>query len=102
PECFFMSGNDPMYPGLYQSDATFVALPATLWTGGPAPNCAAQGAFIEAKVISLDGPDGGEIALWEENVDATQTTKRFSVPVGTSNGTNRFTVSEGVITPDGP
>ena len=44
PECFYMSDNDPvLYPGLYQSDATFAALPATLCAGGPAPNCALVG-----------------------------------------------------------
>src|SRR5262249_48799217 len=69
PECFFMSSGDPLYPGLFGSDATFVALPATLWTGGPAPNCAAQGAYIEAQVISVSGPAGGEISFWEENED---------------------------------
>jgi len=102
PECFFMRGDDPLYPGLFQSDATFVSLPATLWTGGPAPNCAAAGAYVEAQVISVSGPAGGEIGLWQENEDATQTTKLLTIPVDTNGGTNRFNVSEGVLTPDGP
>ena len=100
PECLFMSDGDPLYPSLYQSDATFVALPATLWTGGPAPNCAAKGAYIEAKMISVNGPEGGEIGFWQENEEATQTTKLFSLRTGTSNGTNRFNVSEGVTVPE--
>jgi len=95
PECFFMSDNYPeLYPGLYQSDATFAALPATLCAGGPAPNCAALGTYIEARLVSVTGPKGGEIGFWQENEDATETTKVFSVPSGTSS-TNRFNVSEG-------
>jgi hypothetical protein len=102
-----MSDNDDMYPGLYQTDATFVVLPATLWTGGPAPNCPAQGSYIELRLVSVTGPAGGKIDLWQENEDATATTKLFSLPVGTSNSTNRYNISEGdvgqgVSTPDGP
>lgn len=95
PECFFMSDNEPdLYPGLYQSDATFAALPATICAGGPAPNCAALGTYIEARMVSVTGPAGGEIGFWQEDEDATVTTKVFSVPSGTTS-TNRFNVSEG-------
>jgi hypothetical protein len=99
PECFFMSDGDPLYPNLYSSDATFAALPATLDTGGPAPNCAAQGAYLVAQIISVTGPEGGKIDFWQENVDATATTKVFSIPVGTTNSINRFNISEGVVSP---
>lgn len=95
PECFFMSDNEPdLYPGLYQSDATFAALPATICAGGPAPNCASLGSFIEARLVSVSGPTGGEISFWQENEDASETTKVFSVAAG-GTGTNRFNVSEG-------
>lgn len=106
--CFFMDDNDPvLYPGLYQSDVTLVSLPATLWTGGPAPGAAAQGAYIEAVMKSVEGPAGGEIGFWLENDDASASTEIFSIPVGTKNGTNQFNVTEGdpgygVDTPDGP
>ena len=95
PECFFMSDNYPdLYPGLYQSDATFAALPATLCAGGPAPNCASLGSYIEARMVSVTGPKGGEIGFWQEDEDATVTEKVFSVPSGTIS-TNHFNVSEG-------
>lgn len=100
PECFFMNDGDPLYPGLYQSDATFVALPATIWTGGPAPNCAATNAYLEGKMVYVTGPAGGEISLWEENEDASATTKLFTQPVGTFTGTNRFNISEGITYPE--
>ena len=103
PACFFMSDNDPdLYPNLYQVEVGFAALPATLWTGGPAPNAAAPGAYIEVKVISVAGPPGGSIGFWEENEEMTETIRRFSIPSGTSGSTNRFNVSEGITTPDGP
>jgi hypothetical protein len=105
--CFFMADGDPLYPGYYQSDVTLVSLPATLWTGGPAPGCAAQGAYIEAILKSVTGPNNGELGFWEENDDGTETTKLFGVPVGTTDSTNRFNLTEGdvgvgVDTPDGP
>ena len=105
--CFFMPDTDPLYPGFYQSDVTLVSLPATLWTGGPAPGCAAQGAYIEAILKSVSGPPGGEIGFWVENEDGTTTTETFAVPVGTTDSTNRFNLTEGeegigVDTPDGP
>jgi hypothetical protein len=105
--CFFMPDTDPLYPGLYQSDVTLVALPATLWTGGPAPGCAAQGAYIEAIVKSVTGPPGGEMGFWLESEDGITTTELFTVPIGTSDGTNQFNLTEGepgigVDTPDGP
>ncbi len=105
--CFFMPNDDPLYAGFYNSDVTLVSLPATLWTGGPAPGCAAQGAYIEAILRSVTGPAGGEIGFWVEGVDGTTTTEMFAVPVGMTDSTNRFNLTEGdegigVDTPDGP
>src|SRR5262245_17733504 len=72
--CFFMSDDDPdLYPHLFQVEVGFSALPATLWTGGPAPGAAAQGSYIEARLVSVGGPDGGEIGFWEQNEEATVT-----------------------------
>jgi len=101
PACFFMNRNFPaLYPDLFQTDVTFAALPGTLWTGGPAPDAAAPNAFIEAKIISVEGPPGGELGFWQENEDGSETTKRFGIPVGTTNSTNRFEVSEGITFPE--
>jgi hypothetical protein len=105
--CFFMTDTDPLYPNYYQSDVTLVSLPATLWTGGPAPGCAAQGAYIETILKSVAGPPGGVIGFWQENDDGTGTTEIFEVPIGTTGGTNRFNLTEGEVgagvdTPDGP
>jgi hypothetical protein len=102
PACFFMDNTDPLYPDLYSVEVSLTALPATLWTGGPAPGAAAQGAFLEVKVHSVSGPTGGEISFWEENEEATESVRRFAIPVGTSNATNRFNISEGFDTPSGP
>ena len=101
PACFFMNSNLPaLYPNLYQSDVTFASLPGTLWTGGPAPGAAAAGAFIVARIISVSGPQGGELGFWQEDEDATTTAKRFAIPVGTTNGSNRFDISEGITFPE--
>ncbi|HMP81805.1 MAG TPA: hypothetical protein PKA41_03765 [Verrucomicrobiota bacterium] len=101
PSCFFMTDNDPfLYPGLYHSDVTFAALPATLWTGGPAPAAAAKGAFIVARIATVAGPAGGEFSLWQENDDATAAQKLFTIPTGTTNSAHQFNVSEGITFPE--
>ena len=101
PACFFMNSNLPaLYPNLYQTDVTFASLPGTLWTGGPAPGAAAAGAFLVARIVSVQGPSGGEIGFWQENEEASETVRRFTVAVGTSNGNQRFEVSEGITYPE--
>ena len=95
-----MDATDPLYPGLFQTSASFTALPATLWTGGPTPYAASQGSHIEMILRSLDGPPDGELGFWEENEEATQTTRRFALPTGTRNGTNQFNLSEGITVPE--
>lgn len=99
PACIYMNLNDPnvpLYPGLYQSDASFTALPGTIFTGGPHPFAAESGSYIELIVRTAQGPPGGELGFWKENdeFDATATTKIFSVPVGTLDGTNRFNLTQ--------
>jgi hypothetical protein len=100
PACIFMNDLDPLYPGLHQTAASFAALPATIWTGGPTPFAAEQDAYIEMKIISVQGPPGAEFSFWSENEEATQTTKVFSIPTGTLNGTNQFNLSEGILVPE--
>jgi hypothetical protein len=100
PACIYMNNKDRLYPGLYQTAASFTALPATLWTGGPTPYAAEQGAYIEMVLLSVQGPPGGEIAFWEETEDGSATTKMFGLPVGTTNSTRRFNLSEGIEFPD--
>ena len=99
PACIFMvkdNPNVPLYPGLYQADISFTALPATIFTGGPALFAAEMGSFIQLIIRSVQGPASGEIGFWQENDEfaATSTTKIFSVPVGTFNGTNRFNLTQ--------
>lgn len=96
PACLFLEANLPDdYPGLYQTATTFSALPATIFTGGPSANAAALGAFIELRFVSLKGPVGGALTIWDENTNPLQPTPLFTLPVGAINGTNRFNLSEG-------
>ncbi|MBL9174880.1 MAG: hypothetical protein JNL10_15185, partial [Verrucomicrobiales bacterium] len=59
------------------------------------------GTHVEAIVETVDGPQGGEFGFWETPGDeepATQLT--FSVPVGETQGTRHFPVSENDGSPD--
>ena len=99
PACIFMVKDDPnapLYPGLYQSDASFTSLPATIFTGGPSIYAAEYGSYLELIVRSVQGPPGGAIGFWQEDdeFEATSTINLFSIPVGTLNGTNRFNLTQ--------
>lgn len=96
PACIYLEANIPdLYPGLYQTATTFSALPATIFTGGPSPNAAALGTYIELRFVSLQGPPGGALTIWDENINPLQPTALFTISVGATNGTNRFNLSEG-------
>lgn len=83
------------YAGYFQGELTFVALAATGDLGGPAPGHAALGSHLEAVLEAVEGPAGGSFGFWESpGHDLDADTITFSVPVGESNGTHRFPVSE--------
>lgn len=86
--------------GYYRGDAlTFSALPATPLNGGPITNQsgtlnAALGARLAVEVVSVSGPPGGSFAFWEGDGESDLGNITFSVPVGTTNGTNYLIISE--------
>lgn len=81
--------------GYYRGDVlTFSALPATIPNGGPIPGHAAFGSRLAVQVVSLTGPAGGSFAFWEGDGESDLGTITFSVPVGTTDGTNYLLMSE--------
>src|SRR5688572_13328865 len=58
----------------------------------PEPGHAARGAFLEVELVSVGGPAGATISFWDRNI--VEGEKIFTVPTGTSNGTNRVVLSE--------
>ena len=77
------------------ADLTFTALPATLDNGGPSAAAALPGTRIRVVVESLEGPPGGTLSFWDSFdgfFEATEIT--FTVPVGTTQGTETFYLSE--------
>jgi hypothetical protein len=96
PACIYLQDNIPdLYPGWYQTVTTFAALPATIFNAGPSPYAAALGTYIELRFVSLQGPAGGSLSIWNEIDDPAHPAVMFTVPVGTTNGTNRYHLSEG-------
>lgn len=89
-----LSTNGP-YTGYYHGELSFVVLPATSDLGGPAPQHPALGSHLEVVLESVAGPAGGSIGFWESpGGDLDAETITFSVPVGETNGTQHFLVSE--------
>ncbi len=85
-----------LHQGLYTaSSLTLTVLPALPENGGPSSWRPALGALIMAEIVSLQGPAGGEIAFWDSDGVAEADVPTFRIPVGTTNGTWRFRLSEG-------
>ena len=89
--------NHPVYGPIYfgGSDVTFTGLAATLNNGGPDPSAALPGTRIEMIFESVQGPTGASLSFWDSFdgfFDATEIT--FSVPTGTTNGTQLTLLSE--------
>lgn len=81
--------------GNFRGDTvTFSALARTEINGGPIPAAAAFGAELAVQVASVEGPLGGSFAFWEGDGESDLGTITFSVPVGTTNGTNYWIISE--------
>lgn len=57
--------NSGKYAGFFQGNITLTALAATADHAGPALNAPALGSFIQAQLVSVDGPAGGAFAFWE-------------------------------------
>ncbi len=71
---------------------TFAAL-AAKFPQGPIPGHAAVGSRIAVQVVSVQGPPGGSFAFWEGDGENDLRNITFSVPVGTTNGTNSWIIS---------
>ena len=73
---------------------SFTALAALPDNGGPIPGHAAFGAQLAVQVFSVEGPAGGSFAFWEGDGESDLGAITFSVPVGTTNGSNYLLISE--------
>lgn len=81
--------------GYYRGDVlTLSALAATIPNGGPIPGSAALGAQLAVQVVSVTGPPGGSFAFWEGDGESPLRAITFSLPVGTTNGTNYLVISQ--------
>lgn len=79
--------------GYYDAGVTFTAVGSDGFDGPPA----APGAQLALVATSVSGPKGGSWAFWESLDGACDTvgeSTTFSLPVGATNGTNRFLLSQ--------
>jgi hypothetical protein len=93
--------NGGSFAGLYQgAGVTFAALASTLDNGGPAPGHAADGAFLQLQFVSISGPPGGVFGVWMQQAGSTSSSDLlFTLPAGTSNGSNLLPLSESDASP---
>ncbi len=87
--------NDPYLGYYYTDDQVFIALAATPDNGGPEVGHAALGTYVQAKLLSVDGPAGASFGFWETTQDGVDSTNlTWSVPVPYAHGTNLIYVSQ--------
>jgi len=87
--------NGAVYAGYFQGNTTLTALPATGAFAGPDPQCALPGSYIQAQIVSVQGPAGGEFAFW----DTGATSPTIKVKSGET-GSQLFRLSESDGSPD--
>ena len=75
--------NAATYAGYYQGNITLTALAQTPANAGPVPNAPAPGSFIQARLVSVQGPVGGAFAFWESG--ATNPTSSLGNGEGSTN-----------------
>ena len=75
----------------YAGSIPMTALPATPEHGGPVANHAALGACLAMQFVSLDGPAGAGLRVWE----AGEAQPRLRLPVGEVAGLDYLHLSEG-------
>lgn len=78
------------YAGYYQGGITLTSLATTVDNGGPVAGAAAPGAFLNARITSVQGPAGGYFSFWEEGA----TVPTVSLASGTVNSTTSFALSD--------
>ncbi len=74
----------------YECCWPMVTVPATDANGGPAANHAAPGSCLKLQFISLSGPPGGNLGVWEPG----QSLPNFRMAAGATAGTNRLVLSQ--------
>jgi hypothetical protein len=88
----------------YRGDVlTFTALPGTELNGGPigpTPGHAAFGSQLAIQLVSVAGPPGGSFAFWEGDGESDLGSITFSLPVGATNGTDYFVISQNAGVPN--
>ena len=57
--------NAGTYAGYYQGNVTLTALATSETNAGPVAYAALPGSFIQAQLVSVDGPAGGAFSFWE-------------------------------------
>jgi hypothetical protein len=90
----FRSGDTSKKDPDVDNNPVLTTLPIEPDNGGPDPFAAQPGARIALRVASVAGPEGGAFSMWDSDGDYIAEDITFTVPVGTTNGTSRFYLSE--------
>lgn len=83
------------HAGYHRGDVlTFTALAAVEFGTGQLPGRALLGSRLAVQLVSVEGPPGGEVAFWEGDGENPGNQVTFRVPVGETQSTHAFVISE--------
>jgi hypothetical protein len=90
----FRSGDISRADPDVDNDPVFTCLPVDPNNGGPEPFAPLLGARVALQIVGVSGPDAGALSFWNSDGDYIAEDITFTVPVGTTHGTNAFFLSE--------
>jgi hypothetical protein len=90
----FRSGDASLANPDVDNNPVFTCLPVDPNNGGPEPFAPLLGARVALQIVDVSGPDGGALSFWNSDGDYIAEKITFTVPVGTTHGTNAFFLSE--------
>jgi hypothetical protein len=91
----FRSGDTSLANPDVDNNPVFTCLPVDPNNGGPETSAPLLGARVALQIVDVSGPEGGALSFWNSDGDYIAEDITFTVPVGTTNGTNQFFLSEG-------
>lgn len=82
------------------NELTFTSLSGSISTGGPVPGRAADGAFLQLQFLSVDGPSGGQLQVWEQELTPEEEPtgnirQLLDLPLGTTVAEQKIPITEG-------
>lgn len=90
----FLDKQDVTSGWSFTDGVTFGSLPGTVSTGGPVVGHAASGSFLELEFVSVQGPKGGRLEVWQRDEESGSATLLVQMTPGEISAPQRMALTE--------